>query len=252
MVEAVSLSQFFSQSAVTLYDCDSKGRSLLHIAIENRLDEIVGELVESGLSLDMCDHDCMTPLLLAVRLGYKNMVRFLLFNGADSSCSTHVGNTVMVEAIIAKKRPVIDLLLTMIDAMEIPCSVLNQSNNDGLTSIHYAVLYHDLSLVKALILLRVSLTVQDREGNTPLHLAVKCGHVAFIPVLAPLSSLTLTNEKGRTPLDYAQALALEPSLCRFLHKDNFCRPREKGFFSMTCFGDRKGSPLSDITNKKAL
>lgn len=53
---------------------------------------------------------------------------------------------------------------------------LDIQNDHLLTALHLAVITDQPHLVRALLLSGASLTVRDKQGNSPLHLACKYGH----------------------------------------------------------------------------
>ncbi len=53
------------------------------MAVRNGLLEAAHMLIEAGANVEAKDNDGHTPLVMAVRLGYKERVKFLLERGAD-------------------------------------------------------------------------------------------------------------------------------------------------------------------------
>lgn len=63
--------------------------------------------------------------------------------------------------------------LVMILAKISKPELLNIQNNDGHTGLHLAVIHNNIAIVKFLINFKVNTGIQDCEGNTPLHIAIK-------------------------------------------------------------------------------
>ena len=57
------------------------------------------------------------------------------------------------------------------------------SHNNGETSLHIAVQYNDIKIVKSLILKGADVNAVDNNGNTPLHLAIIYERVEIVELL---------------------------------------------------------------------
>ena len=61
--------------------------------------------------------------------------------------------------------------------------ILNVQNHKMQTPLHLAVITNQPELVSALLIVNVSLILQDTEGNTPLHIACKYGLETIVKLL---------------------------------------------------------------------
>ncbi len=72
--------------------------------------------------------------------------------------------------------------------------------------LHLAVLNRTYEDVQFLVQNNCDITQQDKDGNTPLHLAIRPSHkkTVFLASHAPISLLEQPNKKGETPYDIAK------------------------------------------------
>lgn len=61
--------------------------------------------------------------------------------------------------------------------------------------------------------------MQDKHGNTPLHIALKCKNVTIATTLIYMTDCSLKNKAGQTPLDITFDKELE-DLFDIIHKQN--------------------------------
>ena len=110
------------QAAQTLIEQDPSiiearsgiGETALHyLCVENHL-EGVRWLHQRGANINTLNNFQATPLIDAASLGYVELCRFLLANGADILATDQIGNTAISTVVCWKKRvnkPLLDLLL---------------------------------------------------------------------------------------------------------------------------------------------
>ena len=59
------------------------------------------------------------------------------------------------------------------DRIRLPIEVLNLKDDKGRTTVHHAVSVLCMPILKRLIKMDAELDLQDKNGNTPLHVAVQ-------------------------------------------------------------------------------
>jgi ankyrin repeat protein len=143
---------------------DTKGRNFLHNAIRDQDVEAVMFLMSVRVDVNskVRDHSLSTPLHLAIQTGSELLVRQLLLAGSK----------------------VMDI----------------NSRSNGV--LHMAVEGNFPSILSVLLENRADPDVADTDMNTPLHLAVKLGHIDCVKVLLEESSANLgvTNAMGQNVL----------------------------------------------------
>ena len=112
-----------------------------------------------------------TPLIIAAHNGHLNSVKILLRYGADIEDR----GTVMIADEVVK----------------------------GCTPLWAAAASGHLDVVKLFINKGAFMDLQDEDGNTALHYAVKGGHLKIVSELLALGASQLPNDLGLTPLLYA-------------------------------------------------
>ena len=113
----------------------------------------------------------VTPLIIAAHNGHLNSVKILLGYGAD-----------------------VDARGTLKIADEV---------RKGCTPLSAAAASGHLDVVKLFINEGAFVDLQDEDGDTALHYAVKGGHLEIVSVLLALGASQLPNNLGLTPLLYA-------------------------------------------------
>ena len=113
----------------------------------------------------------VTPLIIAAHNGHLNSVKILLRYGADIEDR----GTVKIADEVVK----------------------------GCTPLWAAAASGHLDVVKLFINKGAFMDLQDEDGNTALHYAVKGGHLKIVSELLALGASQLPNDLGLTPLLYA-------------------------------------------------
>jgi len=87
------------------------GSSLIHVAACFNLQSVIHHIVELGGSVQQRDHDEVTPLHHAVRLGFEKMTLILLEHGADIEATAKDGSTPLGYAVANEQETIARLLL---------------------------------------------------------------------------------------------------------------------------------------------
>jgi len=174
-----------------------------------------------------------SPLFYAVR--NKKCVQFLLSQGAKPSLC---GQILLHRAA---RQPDLEILKILIEADPIS---INQRNQLGETLLHWAVGGPIDNLKYLLSLPDIELSVQDRGGNTPLHVAVSVKHVALL--LDAGLDLTITDRFLCTPLDHA-LIKRRTEVARLLFSWTQCVNSARGMERP--FDDREFSPVDLLLSR---
>jgi hypothetical protein len=87
--------------------------------------EGIHKLLLHGIAIDSRDRDGMTPLMWSSYYGHKNLVEFLLKNGADPTLKNHRNGNALIQAAYARKYEIVALLVKH----EKICEFVNQYND---------------------------------------------------------------------------------------------------------------------------
>ena len=152
-----------------------------------------------------CDVNCRddlgwTPLHYACGNydGHMDMIRMLISEfKADTTLQDEVGDTPLHKAVIIERKELVSILIT-----EFGCDA-NIPNIYGYTILHDACKNGYVSRVK-IIGNYASVLATTKDGDTPLHIATRCGYEKCVEALLQLGApTTLRNKAGKTALHIA-------------------------------------------------
>ena len=209
--------------------CQETG--LHYAAREGRL-LICEVLLQQDASINMRDKHGRQPLHQAALGGHTDVCELLVSQGADVTARDHQGNTPLILAAYNHCSPATCKLLITADNIDVagsgsnralhvaaaqndPLTVetllecganVNAVNRNGQTALHTAAgLEQDSSyLCKTLLSYNANVAVEDEDGNRPLHLASRRGHIETAGTLVAHGADTnACNNDGRTSLHEA-------------------------------------------------
>lgn len=202
---------------------DSKGQSLLHLAIAQNRPDLVQLLLEFDANVEAKSRSGSTPLdaavasgeplivelLLAHRAnteqsesstwgpvhvaasaGYVDILRLLLLKGANVDALTKDGSTALHLAVEERRKDSARLLL----ASGARADVGNGRNGD--TPLHIAAALGDEHMVKLLLQKGVNKDIRNWAGKTGYDLAAENGHSRLYDALRLGESLCLAAKNG--------------------------------------------------------
>lgn len=105
-----SLSTILTNGGADLKVTNSKGWSLLRVALCARKANLVHYLINCGVSIRECPEDMWTPLRIAIKMNDKNMIELLLLNGAKLE-ETYAGRTVLDEAMFQECHEAVEFFI---------------------------------------------------------------------------------------------------------------------------------------------
>ncbi|KAI9579988.1 rabankyrin-5 [Glossina fuscipes] len=211
---------------------DAENKTPLHVAIENRHEEIISMLLcHPNIDLKLRDKAGNTPfaaalamrnhraaqrilerlpnaaeqmdsrgrnfLHLAIMKDDLESVLFLLAIQVDVNSRVHDANqSTPLHLAATSKNEMITRNLILADAR------INERDAVQKTPLHIAAERGNLSAVSALLQNKADYDAVDGEGNNALHIAVRGGHLSIVRELLTESSINAeaANLKGRNPL----------------------------------------------------
>ncbi|CAI9744090.1 ankyrin-3-like isoform X22 [Octopus vulgaris] len=163
---------FLVSSGANVNKQDSGGSTPLHLAVRKNYEDVVKVLLNSkennNLQVNQQNNEGWTALHLACELGQTNIVELLLQqNGTDVNAVTENGWTALHFACQGGQTNIVELLLQQ-NGSDI-CPVTNH----GYTPLHIASAHGRTEVVELLLQQNgINANKVDEDGDTPLHLAV--------------------------------------------------------------------------------
>ena len=89
-----------------------------YVVIENRMD-LAQKLLEAGSEINAVSHCQVSPLIDAVQLGYLDMVKWLVQNGADIDLKDNLEETALSKSTRNDRKDVFDFLVSLVGGRDI-------------------------------------------------------------------------------------------------------------------------------------
>ena len=210
---------------------NGEGETPLYLASKHgRLDTVKVLLSRKECDINITDGQGNTPLHAASKCGHQSVVQFLSAESyllCQLNTQNRVGETPLY---LASKHGHLDTVKVLLSRKE--CD-FNITDGQGNTPLHAASKYGRHSVVEFLIVelgLKNQLNTHNREGESPLHLAIASKYGCLSTVNALLHwkecSINIANQTGNTPLHIACSHG-HHSIVRFLVNKKRCRLNTK-------------------------
>ena len=136
----------------------------------------IGDMMESGMPVDILDEYGNTALMNAARNNRTDVVRYLLANGANVNKQDRSGNTALHKASNNNHTDVVRCLLAN-------GANVDKQNRSGWTALHEASLYNKTDLIIVLLQHGASRDIKDKYGRTPIDYARGKNHKEAVDLL---------------------------------------------------------------------
>jgi ankyrin repeat protein len=219
------------EAGISVNSQNLAGKAPLHDAVRLGLNGMEEQLVAHGAALEIRDNQGNTPLMEAVMAGFPGAAERLTDKGADPVARNNSGDTPLHIAVVIQRVDLVTLLLgcgasiharnsqgitpfnTALTVSPYMVSTLLTkdriyiADDDGLSPLHIAIKQRAApAMIQAVIARGCRISAVDREGRTPLRLALDIGSYSEAKVLADAGSDVFTAAvDGRTPADLAIA-----------------------------------------------
>jgi len=221
---------------------DSEGDTALHDGITKKRDDIVKALIDAGADISLTNTNGFNAIHHAALRGNTNAIRIMLSENDKPWVVNEQkddGYSALHLAALNNHGQSVELLIKLGKANK------DYQNTNLQTPLHLAIQRQHTEIVEILVRQGASLSLQDKDGDSPLHEALryhtliqlkelqdvkdvsklllgfgrpgseKKGSAAIACFLAAHGAdLHLKNNKGQTPLD----LCPDPNLCTALQK----------------------------------
>ncbi len=203
MVFAVVAICYFSFTANAQYnevyanDSIAKNYQFIFYSSEGKLDS-VRKAIHSGINIDFRDANGATALFYAVNNNYLDLVKELMYYGANPNISTYEKFSPLMAAASNGSFDIAEVLLRY------KRTKINLADQYNLTALHYAAYYNNLAIVDMLLFYGANAQIIDVEGNSPLLLASYNSDTALASELIEAgNSILQTNQQHYSPLSIA-------------------------------------------------
>lgn len=190
---------------------NDRGTTALILAAYSGHTDVVKVLVNYGADVSSTNHKGTNALMVASGSGHLGLVKLLLSHGADINAVNEVRCTAVLAAAISSHKALTSMLIergaTVHGALEY---------NSGRALIHLVVASNDTKSLRLVIREGASVTVTDKQRQTPLHIAAEFGHFQSAQLL--LEHASDPNARDRldwTPLHFA-VRRKDTRICRLL------------------------------------
>eukprot|EP00794_Sanderia_malayensis_P000302 gene302-929_t len=195
-------------SNVNINCADDDGATPLHYAcLKNNHKAVRKLLAMKNISIEAKDKWQTTPLQAACSIGSISIVKRLLKKGARIDVHDEAYNSPLHVACSGGHQEVV---IEMFDQTERQfgfsalSNMLIEQNREGQSPLHVAVLASHFHVIKVLLESGADARQLMLESETPLHIAAVTGHLAISRLLIAHDALIdAKNDDGRTPLHKA-------------------------------------------------
>ena len=193
----------------------SPDESLLEAAATGELAAAKAAL-EKGAKVDVRDDRGWSPLMIAGKEGYFEVVKLLVAKGADvnAGSTSKIGSTVLGFSVGSDSPELMGFLMDH-------GAEVNRTGNAGIAPLYYAVSYSKTNAAKFLLSRGAKVDqrgwpTDHRESFTPLMAAVSDGKMEMAKILLGHgANIEATNQAGDTLLMYLSKY-LDPAKPKFL------------------------------------
>ena len=181
----------------------SEGLKGLHLAAREGHSRIVDLLINADVDLEATSNiegqEGWTALHMAVSKPHLLVTQMLIDAGSCLEARTLVGNTALLEAIIAKQFEMMKLLLAQ-------GSDVNAKGMAGVTALHLSAAADDVESVQILLEHQAKIDTVTKDGLTSLSIAAWCGRLTVVRVLIEHGAkIDVRDMHGQSALELARA-----------------------------------------------
>lgn len=181
-------------TAISAMQLKSSKETALHFAARQGYKEIVELLVERHAELvNVGDDEGRTPIFYAMYYGHKDVVQLLLENAAE------IQTSFLATAVVRNHIDVVEVLLKH------HSDLIPQDDTQNQTSLLFAISKGYIDIAEVLLQhgARIEYLPQEKQYS-PLHLACISGNINTVTfLLSKKANVNIEDSNGITPLHYA-------------------------------------------------
>lgn len=190
-----------SKAGADLNARNKRRQTALHIAINKGHFNVVKTLLELNCHPSLQDSEGDTPLHDAISKEQDEMLSLLLDYGADITLTNNNGFNALHHAALKGNPSAMKILLAKSNRPWI----VEEKKDDGYTALHLAALNNHVEIADLLVHMgKANMDKQNVNLQTALHLAVERQHVQIVKLLVREgANLNIPDKDGDTPLHEA-------------------------------------------------
>lgn len=180
---------------------NKRRQTALHIAVNKGHVGVVKTLLELGCHPSLQDSEGDTPLHDAISKKRDDMLTLLLDHNADIMLTNNNGFNALHHAALRGNPSAMRILL-----LKLPRPwIVDEKKDDGYTALHLAALNNHVEVAELLVHQgQANMDLQNVNLQTALHLAVERQHTQIVRLLVREgSNLNIPDKDGDTPLHEA-------------------------------------------------
>lgn len=183
-----------------------KNQILFDLLKEHKFDEfsnILKDDIKNEIDINIRDNSNNYLIQYAILYNKKELVSLLINKGIRLDVIDADGRCLLFYPIKYKYITILELLLHF-NKVNIGVSLVDIKDREGYTSLHYTIMFDDLSSAELLLTHNADPNIKNKDGIDCLHLAVYKKNVEMVSLLIKktidINSYALN---GETPLHYA-------------------------------------------------
>ena len=172
---------------------DSDNHTALHLAVREKLTDVVQVLIDAGADIDTVNKDGWAPLDSACEYGTLDVVKMLVEAGTGLRDTIDEGRTCLHIAACFGQTETVRYLVGL------PFVDMNHRDGINRTALGLAVDEEHTDIVQVLMDAGADIDTQNNEGWSPLHSACGSGALDVVKMLVRAGAkVSATNDEGET------------------------------------------------------